>query len=52
MILDNLKTEIAKKLDVLEFLDIIGFTMEELVEALEEQIEANADELQRALDEF
>lgn len=43
--LDELKFVIARKLDVDEFLDIIGFTMFELVEALGDEIEQNFEEL-------
>ena len=42
---DELKHLIASKLDVDEFLDIIGYTIFDLVEVLEEEIDANFDEL-------
>ena len=48
---DELKLLIASKLDVTEFLDIIGYTMFELVEALDEAIEENFHELCKACDE-
>lgn len=45
---DELKELIARRLDVLEFLDIIGYDMPELVEALNDEIEDNFEELLRA----
>jgi hypothetical protein len=45
---DELRLLIASKLDVSEFLDIIGWTMYDLVEALEEVITENSVELERA----
>lgn len=47
---DELKLLIASKLDVAEFLDIIGFTMFDLVEALGDVIDENYDELLEACD--
>lgn len=44
----DLKELVAAKLDVHEFLDIIGYSMWELVDALEEEIVENAVELERA----
>lgn len=52
MQIDDLKLLIASKLDVMEFLDIIGYDMYSLVEALEEQIRENEQELLRACDEY
>jgi hypothetical protein len=48
MTIDELKLLIATKLDVTEFLDILGMTMFELVEALEPAIQENYQELVRA----
>lgn len=48
---DELKILIASKLDVDEFLDVIGFTMFDLVEVLHDQIEENFEELLKACDE-
>jgi hypothetical protein len=45
---EELKCLIASKLDVAELLDIIGYTMFDLVEVLEEEIDANFDELLKA----
>jgi hypothetical protein len=50
MNLDELKLLIASKLDVAEFLDIIGYTMFDLVEALEDEIIENKVELAKAVD--
>lgn len=44
----ELKYEIAAKLDVLEFLDIIGYDLSDLVELLEDEIKEHEDELARA----
>jgi hypothetical protein len=44
----ELKELIASKLDVTEFLDIIGFTMWELVEVLESEIDQNREALLEA----
>lgn len=44
----ELKYEIAAKLDVLEFLDIIGYDLSDLVELLEDEICEHEDELARA----
>jgi len=46
--LQELKTLIAAKLDVTEFLDIIGYEMDDLVEVLEEQIEEHQAQLMAA----
>jgi hypothetical protein len=45
---DELKLLIASKLDVAEFLDIIGYTMYELVEALGDEVDEHSQELQKA----
>lgn len=45
---DDLKDLIIAKLDVLEFLDIIGYELADLVEVLEDEIEENQQELIRA----
>lgn len=50
MTLDELKDLIASKLDVAEFLDILGWTMFDLVEALEDEIRENKAELMKACD--
>lgn len=46
--IDDLKELVAARLDIDEFLDIIGYTLYELVEALEEEINEHWDELVRA----
>lgn len=48
MIDDDLKYRIVAQLDVLEFLDIIGYDLADLVEILEDEIEENKSELERA----
>jgi hypothetical protein len=48
MTIDELKLLIATKLDVTEFLDLIGYDMFDLVEALSDEIEENYQELVRA----
>jgi hypothetical protein len=50
MQLEDLKLLIASKLDVAEFLDILGFEMFDLVEALEDEIIENKIELMKACD--
>lgn len=45
---EELKDLIASRLDVTEFLDIIGFSMYDLVEALESEIDAHFEELLEA----
>jgi hypothetical protein len=45
---EELKLLIASKLDVVEFLDLLGYTMYELVEALEDEIDENRQELLKA----
>lgn len=46
---NELKEEVAAKLDVVEFLDIIGLDMHDLVELLEEYVQEYSEELKRAL---
>lgn len=48
MQIDELKLLIASKLDVMEFLDIIGFTIYDLVEVLDDEVKENYQELVRA----
>lgn len=50
MHINDLKLLIASKLDVLEFLDLIGYTMYDLVEVLEDEIAAHEEELSKAID--
>ena len=46
---DELKTLVASKLDVTEFLDVLGWTLEDLVDVLENSIfEDSFEELARA----
>ena len=42
---EDIKFLIASKLDVTEFLDIIGWDLFDLVEHMEEQIEEHSEEL-------
>ena len=46
--LDELKALIVANLDVVEFLDILGLGMEDLVDLLEEDIEKEYTRLHRA----
>lgn len=46
--IEDLKELVASRLDVPEFLDIIGYSMWELVEALEDEIREHFDELTEA----
>jgi hypothetical protein len=48
--INELKLLIASKLDVEEFLDILGFDMHSLVEVLEDEIVEHFDDLVRACD--
>jgi len=48
--LNDLCSRIAKQLDVYEFLDILGFTMEDLVVELREQINEHAEDFEDSLD--
>lgn len=45
---DELKLLIIHKLDVTEFLDILGYELCDLVDILEDEIEENRDALERA----
>ena len=47
--LEDIKDSIAKKLDVYEFLDILEFTMTDLVEVLGESILDRIEEFKEAL---
>jgi hypothetical protein len=47
--LDDLCSRIAKQLDVYEFLDVLGFTMEDLVVALRNEIRERAEEFKESL---
>lgn len=44
----DIKFLIASRLDVTEFLDILGWTLFDLVEVLDEQIEEHMDALMEA----
>ena len=48
MSVDDLKVLIASKLDVMDFLDIIGYDLCDLVEILEDEIEGSFSELEKA----
>lgn len=48
--LDDLCSRVAKQLDIYEFLDILDYTMEDLVVVLKEQINEREAEFQKALD--
>lgn len=48
--LDDLKAQIVAKLDVYEFLDVLGFDMNDLVEALHDVIVEHRTNLEDALD--
>lgn len=48
MIDNSLKDLIIHNLDVLDFLDIIGYDLSDLVDVLEDEIEKNQQELLRA----
>ena len=48
--LDDLCSRIAKQLDVYEFLDVLGFTMEDLVFYLRENIDEHAEDFEESLD--
>jgi hypothetical protein len=50
MKLDELKTLIVHNLDVVEFLDIIGCDISDLVEAFEDQIHDCFDDLVNAVE--
>lgn len=46
--IEELKALIIAKLDVLEFLDIIGYELADLVEVLEDEIDEYSEEFARA----
>lgn len=46
--MNELKYKVAQCLDVMEFLDIIGMSMEDVVERFEEEIEEYEEQLERA----
>ncbi len=46
--LDELKQLLIHKLDILEFLDIIGYELSDLVDILEDELEKNLPELMDA----
>lgn len=48
--LDDLCSRIAKQLDVYEFLDVLGFTMEDLVVSLRHEINENAEDFKDCLE--
>jgi len=48
--LDDLCSRIAKQLDVYEFLDILDFTMEDLVVSLRDEINEHAEDFEESLD--
>ncbi len=48
--LDDLCSRIAKQLDVYEFLDVLGFTMEDLVVSLRNEINEHAEDFEESLD--
>lgn len=50
MNIDDLKILIASKLDVTDFLDLIGYDLMDLVEHMEEQIEENWEVLCKAVE--
>lgn len=45
---EDIKYLIASRLDVTEFMDILGWTMFDLVEKLDEEIEEHFDEFMEA----
>ncbi len=47
--IEELKLKIIHNLDVMEFLDIIGYELSDLVEVLEDEVEENEKELRRAV---
>ena len=48
--LDDLCSRIAKQLDVYEFLDVLGFTMEDLVVSLRNEINEHAEDFKDCLE--
>ena len=49
--LQDLKERIAKQMDVTQFLDLLGYTMFDLVEHLAETINENAEVFEEALND-
>ena len=47
--LNDLKLEIARKMDVTQLLDILGFDMHDIVDILEDYINEQAEDFQEAL---
>ena len=48
--LDDLCSRIAKQLDVYEFLDVLGFTMEDLVVSLRNEINEHSEDFEDCLE--
>ncbi len=48
--LDDLCSRIAKQLDVYEFLDVLGFTMEDLVVVLRNEINEQSEDFEDCLE--
>ncbi len=48
--LDDLLAKISKTLDVYEFLDILGWTMDDLVNALEDEVFEHMDAFRSAVE--
>ena len=48
--LDDLCSRITKQLDVYEFLDVLGFTMEDLVVSLRNEINEHSEDFEATLD--
>ena len=48
--LEDLCSRIAKQLDVYEFLDVLGFTMEDLVVSLRNEINEHSEDFEDCLD--
>ena len=46
--LDDLKDDIAVKLDVIEFLDILGLELVDILDKFDDEILENKEELKRA----
>ncbi len=49
MDIEELKINIIHKLDVIQFLDILGLDLTDLVDILEEEIERQQSQLERAV---
>lgn len=45
---DDLKDDIAAKLDVIEFMDILGLELVDILDKFDDEIEENKEELKRA----